>query len=51
MKDIGLGIIGLGMGASALHIHDIADSRIEVRAICDLDTDLMARHNRQHHTG
>jgi predicted dehydrogenase len=43
MKDIGLGIIGLGMGATALRINQIADSRLEVRAVCDLNDDLLAR--------
>jgi predicted dehydrogenase len=43
MKDIGLGIIGLGMGANALRINQIADSRIEVRAICDLNDELHER--------
>lgn len=43
MKDMGLGIIGLGMGANALPINQMADSRIEVRAICDLNDDVLAR--------
>jgi len=42
MKDIGVGIIGLGMGANALRINQFADSRLVVRAICDLNDDLLA---------
>ncbi|HEX2035895.1 MAG TPA: Gfo/Idh/MocA family oxidoreductase [Chloroflexota bacterium] len=34
MKDIGLGVIGIGMGLSLAAINQEADSRLEVRALC-----------------
>lgn len=34
MKDIGVGVIGLGMGASLAKINQVDDSRLEVRAFC-----------------
>ena len=36
-KDIGVGVIGLGMGANMLQINDDPSSRLQVRALCDSD--------------
>jgi predicted dehydrogenase len=33
-KDIGVGVIGVGMGASVAMINEVAESRLEVRAFC-----------------
>ncbi len=33
-KDIGIGVIGIGMGANLLYINREPDSRLEVRALC-----------------
>src|SRR5512137_976418 len=33
-KDIGVGIIGVGMGLDLLYLNQKADSRLEVRALC-----------------
>jgi predicted dehydrogenase len=33
-KDIGLGVIGVGMGLDLLYLNHKADSRLEVRALC-----------------
>lgn len=48
MKDIGVGIIGLGMGRNMLAINDDAASRLQVRAICDTNPDLLERVRAQH---
>jgi predicted dehydrogenase len=42
MKDIGLGIIGLGMGANALAVEEDRESRLSVRALCDTDPHTLA---------
>lgn len=34
MKDIGIGVIGIGMGSNLLPINQVADSRLEVRGLC-----------------
>lgn len=36
-KDIGIGIIGLGVGKAALVVNDSPDSRMRVVAVCDRD--------------
>ncbi len=33
-KDIGIGVIGIGMGANLLFINRVPDSRLEVRGLC-----------------
>lgn len=43
MKDIGLGIIGLGMGVNALAVDGDPESRLAVRAICDSNAETLAR--------
>lgn len=40
-KEIGVGIIGLGMGANMLAINQDATSRLRVRALCDSNTELL----------
>ena len=47
-KDIGIGIIGLGMGRNMLSINADRDSRLEVRAVCDTDEGLLEQVQRQH---
>ena len=47
-KDIGVGVIGLGMGRNMLAVNDDADSRLQVRAICDSNADLLNRVQTQH---
>lgn len=42
-KTIGVGIIGLGMGVNALRINADLNSALQVRAICDVNTDSIAR--------
>lgn len=42
-KEIGVGVIGLGMGANMLAINSDKESGMQVRALCDSDTDLMQR--------
>ncbi len=37
MKKIGIGVVGLGMGANVLPINRVDDSVLEVRGICDID--------------
>ncbi len=34
-KDIGLGVVGIGLGAALLDINHVADSRLQVRAVYD----------------
>ncbi len=36
-KDIGIGLIGLGMGANVFLAHDDPNSRLHVNAVCDVD--------------
>ncbi len=43
MKDIGIGIIGLGMGVNALVVEEDAQSRLTVRTLCDPDPNALAR--------
>ena len=38
MKEIGVGVIGLGMGRNMLAINQDATSRMQVRASCDTNT-------------
>ena len=47
-KEIGVGIIGLGMGANMLAINQDATSRLQVRALCDSNTELLQRLEKQH---
>ncbi|MEZ4733626.1 MAG: Gfo/Idh/MocA family oxidoreductase, partial [Caldilineaceae bacterium] len=48
MKEIGVGIIGLGMGRNMLAINEDPASRLQVRAICDTNADLVERVRTQH---
>src|SRR5215207_8773068 len=43
MKDIGIGIIGIGMGSNVLPINRVADSRLEVRGLCSQTAEKVAR--------
>ena len=49
MGNVGVGIIGLGMGKSMFGIQQIPDTTLEIRGICDTDTDrlesIRAEHN------
>ena len=47
-KDIGVGVIGLGMGRNMLAVNEDAESRLQVRAICDSNADLLNRVQTQH---
>ncbi len=47
-KDIGVGVIGMGMGRNMLGINSNRDSTLEVRAICDVSPEAMARAERDH---
>jgi predicted dehydrogenase len=47
-KEIGVGIIGLGMGANMLAINQDATSRLRVRALCDSNTELLQLLKKQH---
>ena len=42
-KTIGVGIIGMGMGRNALGINADPNSRLAVRAICDIREDSISR--------
>ena len=48
MKDIGVGVIGLGMGRQMLAINNDGASRLQVRAICDQNENLL-QHIKDHH--
>lgn len=48
-KDIGLGVIGLGMGRQALRVNQDRSSRMVVKGICDLDERKMEQHAREYH--
>ncbi|MCB0184219.1 MAG: Gfo/Idh/MocA family oxidoreductase [Caldilineaceae bacterium] len=48
MKDIGVGIIGLGMGRNMLAVNSDASSRMAVRAICDTNPTLLEQVRAQH---
>jgi predicted dehydrogenase len=43
VKDIGISVIGLGMGRNVLAIDDDPKSRLTVRAICDTNPDTLTR--------
>jgi predicted dehydrogenase len=43
VKDIGIGVVGLGMGRNVLHVNALADSRLTVRGICDTDVDRLTQ--------
>ncbi len=43
MKDIGIGIIGIGMGSNLLPINHVADSRLAVRGLCSQTPEKVAR--------
>jgi predicted dehydrogenase len=47
-KNIGVGVIGLGMGKHMLAINQDAASRLEVRGLCDTDEGLLGRMQQQH---
>lgn len=38
-KDIGIGVIGIGMGLDLIYVNDDPDSRMEVRGLCALPLD------------
>ena len=48
MKDIGVGVIGLGMGRTVLAINEDKASRLAVRAVCDTNEELLARIKEQY---
>lgn len=43
MKDLGIGVIGLGMGSNMLAINRDVNSRMEVRGICDIDEEKLKK--------
>src|SRR5688500_2881024 len=43
MKDIGIGVIGIGMESNLLPINDVGDSRLQVRALCSQGLEKVAR--------
>ena len=45
-KDIGVGVIGLGMGRHVLRVNGDDTSRFVVKGICDLDEEKMERYGR-----
>jgi predicted dehydrogenase len=47
-KDIGIGVIGIGMGLDLLYLNQVPDSRMEVRALCAAHRDKVARVGREH---
>jgi predicted dehydrogenase len=47
-KDIGVGIIGVGMGLDLLYLNQKADSRLEVRALCAAHLDKVRRIGKEH---
>jgi len=47
-KDIGVGVIGVGMGLDLLYLNQKADSRLEVRALCALHLDKVRRIGKEH---
>lgn len=50
-KDIGVGVIGLGMGRNMLAINDDRHSRLEVRGLCDTNEALRSKLQTQHGIG
>ncbi len=47
-KEIGVGVIGLGMGANMLAINQDATSSMQVRALCDSDTERLEQLGKEH---
>jgi predicted dehydrogenase len=43
MKEIGIGVIGIGMGSNLLPINRVADSRLEVRGLCSQTPDKLTQ--------
>ncbi len=50
-KEIGVGVIGLGMGANMLAINRDAASRLQVRALCDANASLLQQTGERHSIG
>ncbi|MBV7333764.1 Gfo/Idh/MocA family oxidoreductase [Chloroflexi bacterium TSY] len=48
MKEIGVGVIGLGMGRNMVAINFDTDSQMEVRAICDANMALLEQMRTEH---
>jgi predicted dehydrogenase len=48
VKEIGVGVIGLGMGKNMLAVNHDPDSRMEVRALCDTDAARLDQVRTQH---
>jgi predicted dehydrogenase len=48
MKDIGVGVIGLGMGKNMLAVNQDAASRMVVRGLCDTNPALLEQLQQQH---
>ena len=48
MKDIGVGVIGLGMGRNMLAVNDDLESRLQVRAVCETNEALRKDIQTQH---
>jgi predicted dehydrogenase len=48
MKEIGVGVIGLGMGRNMIAVNNDAASRMEVRAVCDTNPALVEQVRTQH---
>ena len=46
-KDIGLGVIGVGMGLDLLYLNHKADSRLEVRGLCAAHRDKVRKIGRE----
>lgn len=50
-KDIGLGVVGLRMGRNALCIQRDPTCRLGVRAVCDIDEDVLQERAREYEVG
>ncbi len=50
-REIGLGVVGLRMGKSALGINRDPTCRLGVRAVCDIDEDLLHKRAREYEVG
>jgi len=48
MSKIGIGIIGLGMGRSMFGIRDVANTDLEIQAICDTNEERLERTRREY---
>jgi predicted dehydrogenase len=48
MKEIGVGVIGLGMGKNMLAINNDPTSQMEVRSLCDSDATRLEQMRCQH---